>query len=181
MTGPLYRRVLGARFDQLPPKVRELHDLQGTAAWVGRADVERGRSWVARIGAALTSLPPTGKDQPLQVTFAQDGDEEIWSRRFGTSLFRSVQYQDGGRVCERVWPVTFVFALDASGEGLGLKLEGLRLLGVPMPRFAHPAITTFESDGEGRYRFGVEARLPLFGLLVRYAGWLERAGAGSSA
>jgi hypothetical protein len=33
-------------------------------------------------------------------------------------------------------------------------------------------VRTFECERDGRYRFEVEARLPLFGLLVRYSGWL---------
>ena len=85
-----------------------------------------------------------------------------------------LQFARGGHLCEYVWPITFVFALTASAEGLALRLEGLRVLGVPMPRLLHPAITTFEGETEGRYRFQVEARLPLFGLLVRYSGWLVR-------
>jgi len=181
MMAPLYRRVLGDRFEQLPARVRELHDLSGASVWAGRADVERGRSWVARIAAALTSLPPEGRDQPLQVTFEARGSEEIWRRRFGTSVFPSVQFERRGYLCERVGPVTFAFVLAASDEGLALELQGLRLLGVALPRVVHPTIATFESEREGRYRFEVEARLPLFGLLVRYAGWLERAEDGASA
>jgi hypothetical protein len=35
-------------------------------------------------------------------------------------------------------------------------------------------VRTFEREQGGRYHFEVEAKLPLFGLLVRYSGWLER-------
>jgi hypothetical protein len=55
---PLYRRLLGARFDALPARARELHDVTETSVWIGRADVERGRSWAARAVATLFSLPP---------------------------------------------------------------------------------------------------------------------------
>jgi hypothetical protein len=181
MMVPLYRRLLGERFGQLPPRVRELHDLRGRSVWVGRADVERGRSWASRIAGALTSLPAAGMDQPLRVTFEARGPEELWTRRFGSATFPSVQYERGGRLHERTGPVTFAFALGASTEGLTLELAGLRAFGVPVPRSLHPAIVTFESEREGRYHFEVEARLPLFGLLVRYAGWLERAEDGASA
>jgi hypothetical protein len=181
MTLPLYRRLLGASFDTLPARVRELHDLKGPSVWVGRADVERGTSLAARFAAALTSLPPTGHDQPLRISFEPRNGAEIWSRQFGRSVFCTVQSARGDRLCEHVWPGTFVFALVASPDGLALKLHGLRVLGVPMPRPLHPAIVTLESEREGRYRFDVEARLPLFGLLVRYAGWLERAAEGVKA
>jgi hypothetical protein len=52
----------------------------------------------------------------------------------------------------------------------------VRFLGVPLPRRLHPRVRTLESERDGRYRFEVEAHLPLLGLLVRYTGWLEREG-----
>lgn len=173
MTLPLYRRVLGPRFDALPARVRELHNLHGPSVWVGMANVERGRSLVSRIAALVSGLPPEGRDQPLRVTFEPVGAKETWSRQFGSAPFRSVQYERGGFLLERVGPTTFVFSVLASPEGLALRLDGFRVLGVPLPRLLHPAVRTFESERDGRYHFEVEARLPLFGLLVRYAGWLE--------
>lgn len=180
MSAALYRRVLGARFDALPARVRELHDLDGARVWTGRASVERGKSLPSRIAAALTGLPPEGPDQPLRVTFEPVGTAEVWLRQFGSARFRSVQYARGGFLRERVGPTTFVFRPIASPEGLALRLEGFRVLGVPLPRLLHPAVHTFECERDGRYHFEVEARLPLFGLLVRYGGWLEEARSGSS-
>jgi hypothetical protein len=174
MTMPLYRRLLGARFDELPPRVAELHDVTGTSVWAGRADVERGRSPVSRMVATLFGLPPAGRDQALHVTFTPDGGTEIWTRRFGDAVFRSLQYERGGLLRERVGPSTFVFALVTSPDGMALKLKGVRFLGVPLPGFLAPSVATFESEREGRYHFEVEASLPLLGRIVRYQGWLEK-------
>jgi hypothetical protein len=176
MTLPLYRRLLGARFDELPPRVRELHDLTGPATWTGRADVERGTSLVARAMATLLSFPPTGRDQPLSVTFAPQGVRESWSRRFGNNSFPSLQYERDGRLFERVGPTLLVFDLDASPAGLALVLIGVRFIGIPLPRLLHPKVRTWERDDGGRYCFEVESALPLFGLLVRYSGWLQKVG-----
>jgi hypothetical protein len=173
MTQPLYRRMLGAGFDVLPARVRELHDLDGRRVWNGRADVERGRSLPSRFAAAISGLPPEGPDQPLRVIFEADGETEVWSRQFGSALFRSIQFKRGSCLRERVGPTTFLFAALASPEGLALRLAGFRVLGVPLPRLLHPKLRTFERERDGRYEFEVEAHLPLFGLLVRYAGWLE--------
>ena len=175
MTLPLYRRLLGARFDELPSRVRELHDLTGPAVWRGRADVERGTSWVARAMATLLSFPSAGRDQPLSVTFAPDRGRETWTRRFGDKVFPSVQYERGGCLFERVGPSVLVFGLDVSPKGLALILIGVRFLGMPLPRLLHPAVRTMESERGGRYQFEVDAILPVFGLLVRYSGWLEKA------
>jgi hypothetical protein len=174
MTAPLYRRLLGERFERLPAQVQELHDVVDTSVWTGRADVERGHSPLSRAVATLLRLPPAGRDLPLEVIFMPDGGTELWTRRFGDAVFRSVQYARAGLLRERVGPSTFIFALETSADGLGLKLEGMRLLGVPLPRFAWPSVYTFESERQGRYHFEVEAALPLIGRLVRYAGWLEQ-------
>jgi hypothetical protein len=179
--GALYRRLLRARFESLPARVRELHDVTETAAWVGRADVERGASLASRLLAMLFSLPPEGKDQPLCVTFEPHGGREIWTRAFGTRKFRSVQLEKDGLLRERVGPTCLVFALDASREGLALRLLDVLVLGIPMPRMLHPCVRTMESETDGRYRFEVSSHLPTGGLLVRYAGWLERADAPASA
>jgi hypothetical protein len=172
MTPPLYRRVLGPRYDQLPACVRELHDIAGVSVWAGVASVERGRSLISRLAGLVSGLPPEGSDQPLRVTFEPAGASERWSRQFGSAPFRSVQYERGGFLFERVGPTTFVFTALASAEGLALRLDGFRVLGVPLPRLLHPTVRTFECEHGGRYHFEVEARLPLFGLLVRYHGWL---------
>ena len=176
----LYRTLLGDRFEVLPARVRELHDLTEPAVWTGRADVERGRSWVARVAAAVFSLPPDGADQPLSVSFTPGNGQEIWTRRFGARTFCSVQLESNGRLCERVGLVCLVSTLEASADGLALRLRELRVLGIPLPRILHPRVHTFECEKGGRYRFEAEAHLPLAGLLVRYAGWLERLAACSA-
>lgn len=177
---PLYRRLLGARFEDLPPRVRALHDVRETQVWVGRADVERGRSLLSRTIATLFGLPPAGRDQALEVTFTPDGGTELWLRRFGDAVFRSLQYERRDLLRERVGPSTFVFALDVSADGLALRLRGVRLLGVPLPSFLAPSVRTFESERDGRYSFEVEASLPLLGRIVRYEGWLERSASESA-
>lgn len=175
MTLPLYRRVLGAHFDQLPPQVKALHDITRATVWKGHADVERGRSLLCRLAGWITSLPPQGHAQSLVVSFEPAADTEIWTRRFGNSIFRSVQFACGDRLCERVGPVTFHFDANVDGTTLALHLRAMRVLGVPVPAFLHPAVATAEREIDGRYHFRVESILPWFGLLVRYTGSLTRA------
>ena len=171
----LYRRLLGVRFDDLPGAVRALHDVEAECTWIGRADVCRGGSAIARGLAMVLGLPPEGRDQPLSVTFMPSGDAEIWTRTFGVKRFVSTQWADGTQLRERVGPVTLHMTLQQDGEWLGLTLVGVRALGIPLPTSLLPRINTRETDRDGRYCFEVEAITPLIGLLVRYEGWLERA------
>jgi hypothetical protein len=166
--------VLGPHFSALPTRVRELHDLTAATQWAGVANVERGRSRLSRLAAWIAGLPLDGRDQALCVTFEPVGPDEIWTRQFGEVRFRSVQQQRNGFLCERAGPTTFVFTPVASGEGLALRLDGFRLLGLPLPRLVHPSVRTWECECEGRYQFEVEAHLPLAGLIIRYGGWLVR-------
>lgn len=178
---PLYRRVLGERFALLPHQVQALHDLTAKSLWVGTADVERGRHPLSRLAGWITGLPRAGRGLPLSVTFEVRDGAEIWTRAFGHSVFRTVQYQEGGQLHERAGPVTFQFDLLVRDRALSLELRGMRVLGLPVPRRLLPTVATEEREIAGRYRFRVESSLPVAGLLVRYAGSLVRAADGTSA
>jgi hypothetical protein len=169
----LYRRLLGRSFDDLPPTLQALHDGTRSTAWHGRADVERGSSGLMRLLATVIGLPPAGPDQPLTVTFEVSGDSEIWTRTFGSKQFRSVQFVCDGQLHETVGLNRLIMSVAADRSGLQLTMLGTRLFGAPLPRFLVPQIRAVETELDGRFRFDVEARLPRFGRLVRYRGWLE--------
>ena len=171
----LYRRALGASFETLPPAVRALHNLtEPETLWRGRCDVTRGPSCVTRALATLFRLPPEGRDQPLDVHFASLVQCERWERNFSGRRFVSRQYFGAPHILETVGPVTLLLRPAASPAGLSLTMNGARFFGVPLPRLLVPTIQTLEFERDGRYHFEVAASLPLFGLLVRYAGWLEQ-------
>lgn len=171
----LYRRLLGARFDELPGQVQALHDVDVEQSWVGTADVQRGDSLVARAMATVFGLPPEGRGQSLTVTFSPCGEKEIWSRAFGAKRFVSTQWAQAGELRERVGPVVLAMTLQHGADGLALTLVGARVFGVPLPASMLPRIHTREAERERRYVFEVEAVLPLLGRLVRYEGSLVRA------
>lgn len=178
---PLYRRVLGDRFSELPREVQALHDLDGRATWRGTADVVRGTSLLSRLAGWITSLPPDGPGQPLSVTFEARDEAEVWSRTFGRSVFRTVQFARGTDLCEQAGPVMFRFAAEVDDGVLRLRILGMSIFGIPAPRFLLPVIATEEREIAGRYRFRVDSALPLIGLLVRYEGSLVRSEGPSSA
>jgi hypothetical protein len=175
----LYRRLLGAQFEILPDAVRALHEIGCAALWVGQADVDRGTTLPARIIAAVFGLPPAGLGQQLTCTFELKGASEIWKRQFGGTpflggtRFRSVQFERDGRLNETVGPVRLIMALHADADGLRLTMTGARFLGVPLPVWLVPRISTAETERGGRYHFDVEASMPGVGRLVHYRGWLE--------
>lgn len=169
----LYETQLGSSFDDLPPVVRELHALRQRTVWRGEADVSRGQSVFAHLGAWLTGLPPTGQNVPLTVTFTPESDGETWHRSFAGHTFRSHQRAgDGGHILEHVGPVEFTLRPNVVEHRLELHLTAVRFIRIPVPALFHPAIKTCEYEHEGRYHFSIESSLPWFGLLISYCGWL---------
>lgn len=172
---PLYRRALSDAWDDLPAPIRAMHDRVRRAR--GRATVERGRSLLARIGAAVMRFPKSGTDIPVEVTFTERQGREIWQRNFARRKFTSVQWLGRGKsehlLCERFGPFTFDLALVCADDKLRLVPRRWRFLGVTLPSSLAPKGDTYEwVDDQGRFNFHVEIGFPWTGLIVRYRGWL---------
>lgn len=169
---PLYRRIIGPSFDDLPVRVRDLRDVRGKAVWRGRADVERGTALFVRLVATLAALPHSAREVPLTVTFTHDDAGEGWHRDFGGHIFQTHQRAGDGVILERIGPATVALKPLAERDSLSLSVTALRVFGIPVPGFLLPRVRTREWEAEDCYRFEVEARLPVGGLLIRYSGWL---------
>ncbi|OWV64654.1 saccharopine dehydrogenase [Rhizobium sp. R339] len=173
---PLYRQILGITFDRLPPAVAAIH-AGGARTASGRARIERGGGWLARVVARLIGFPKAGKDVPVTVRFAAEGDREIWTRTFGDKSFRSILMEGKGRdrhlLAEVFGPFRVLIALVPEGERLRLVVRGWRFCGIPLPLLLAPGGETYEEERDGRFHFHVEIGGPLTGLVVRYTGWLD--------
>jgi hypothetical protein len=172
----LFRKLIGPGFAALPLPVQRVHEDRGETSLAGRCRVDRGRGALSSLVCALTSLPRAGDDVPVRVTIRRrDDGGETWHREFaGKPMVSSLRERDG---CleERLGPATFRFALDADRERITWRLVGVRALGLPLPLALFSGVRASESTEEGRYRFEVEACLPVVGLLVRYRGTLDAA------
>lgn len=168
---PLYARVGGQGFEELPDAVRRLHDFHGDSGAEGEATVERGRSTVARILASAMRMPPPGR-WPLHVEFRERGGIERWTRDFGGHRFTSELRASGGRLVERFGAVRLLFDLPCGRDGLEMRLRRWSFFGLPMPRALAPRIIARETERNGRFAFEVEVSLPWGPRIVRYAGTL---------
>lgn len=173
---PLYARLLGDAWDQLPNEVRALHDFATTASVSGRASVERGRNPLARLAGLIMGFPRASADTPASVRFVQAGGVETWTRTFGDQTFSSRQFAGRGRsdrlLCERFGPLTFGMALVVGDGRLSLVLRRWSVFGLPLPMILCPRSNAYERAQDGRFHFHVEISHPLTGLIVRYRGWL---------
>lgn len=175
--GPLYRRVLGLAFEDLPAAVRDLHDVSTERRWQGRAQVRRARGLLARVFGWTLGLPPAAEDVPVDLTFTPFEGGERWERRFGDHALRSVQREGRGRsvhlIDESFGPVTVSLALVRDGDKLLVIPRRCRVLGIPVPGFLLPGGDTYETGEGARFRFHVEFVVPVIGWIATYEGWLE--------
>jgi hypothetical protein len=175
-TKPLYRRLLGSAFDELPEALRRMHDVGEGLEAEGEAIVERGNGHLSRLVAFVMGLPREGKAIPVTVRFEPKGGREIWRRNFAKKAFSSVQSEGKGRadrlLRESFGPVAVDLALPVEEGRLTLVPRRWSIFGIPLPLALGPRGEAYESAKDGRFNFDVEIRLPLGGLLIRYRGWL---------
>lgn len=173
---PLYRRLLGDAFDQLPEPIRRMHDIgQGLEA-EGMADIERGRGLLSRLVAFVLRLPPEGRSVPLTVRFEMESAGEIWRRNFAGKVFSSTQRAGAGRadrlLRESFGPIAIDMALLTGNDRLTLVPRRWSLFGIPMPLALGPRAKAYESVKDDRFNLNVGIALPLAGPLIGYRGWL---------
>jgi Domain of unknown function (DUF4166)/Saccharopine dehydrogenase NADP binding domain len=169
---PLYRRVMGADFDALPPIVKKMHNIVGNAGALGSARVTRGTSTIASLICAIMGFPPAG-DSPLHVTFDEHLGRETWTRDFNGKCFKSILAQSGGKLTESFGPLTFKFNLTPENQSLNMHLLGWTAFGVTMPLWLAPTTKAREwADGDD-FCFDVAIDLPFIGRVVRYEGRLK--------
>jgi hypothetical protein len=182
---PLYQHMLGSNWDRLSPQIRQLHCVEGESSFVGECSVERGRHPLAWLVATMIGLPDPGATQKISVRLVQEGDGERWIRQVGKRRFTSVQEPARDRhqwlIRERFGPVAVYLSLVVDGECLRYAICQWTFCGIPLPLSLGPRSRAVESVEMGRFRFDVEIRHFLTGLIVRYQGTLSPATAGARA
>ena len=170
----VFAQLLGDDFQQLAPIVAQLHRLDGPGHWQGECVIQRGRHPLARLCGWAARLPRDGQALATTVTLQRSAGQETWTRNFGGVPMRSRMWPWQGRLRERLGLVQFDFQLGVQAGALTWNTRGVRVLGiVPLPAAWFAGVRCTEAvDGQGRYTFDVQARLPLVGLIVHYQGWL---------
>jgi hypothetical protein len=181
-TLPLFGRTLGSALARYQAPVRALHTVCDATVAFGRSEIRRGNGIVARLVGWLFGFPPSGRRMPTAITILATGQAEIWYRRFaGHPILTYLQPAPASRhpaVSERFrFGVTFdLLVLEQDGR-LRFELAGMRVGGVPMPRFLWPLLKAEERAERGGFRFDIDIRLRGFGPLIHYRGWVRPAAA----
>jgi len=172
----LYPLLLGPRWDELAPLLREVHErairLRGTVT------VTRGAALLSRLLASLAGMPRPCSDAPCEVRFEHPAGSaagaERWVRDMAGRRFSSLLVPAApGEFEESFGWYRFRFALVLDNGAVEFALRGWSVLGIPLPHALWPRISTRESQQGGEYLFAVRTELPLLGLLVAYRGRLR--------
>ncbi|HWU78128.1 MAG TPA: DUF4166 domain-containing protein [Rhodanobacter sp.] len=171
----LFPGLLGEHWHQLAAPVRRMHGDSTHVLARGAADVEGATNLPVRWLRKLLGLPGPGPQQALEVRIERRGTREIWTRRFAGQQMRSVLDRVLGRplLCERLGPITLHFELLRDDTAIDWQLRSARMFGMPLPRALLGEVLSRSSARDGRYAFHIDTRLPWFGRLVAYRGWLE--------
>ena len=169
---PLFEAALGARFAELAPALQRFHRLSGRHELHGIVETDPPTSAIGRVLAWCLGSPrrPAAGAIRFELDAAPDG--ETWTRHFPGRTMRSRLRFVDGHVVERMGPARLVFALDATGGGLRMRLQAMRFLGIPCPAWLRPRIVAEETGDGNCLHFRIEAAVPGLGRVVGYRGHL---------
>lgn len=174
----LFERALQERWALLPAPVQALHRVAGVERHSGTAQVERGRTLIARVVCACFGFPPAAESVPLTVTMLRTESGETWERDFAGHVFRSylTSASEPHRCRERFGWFDFELDLVAEAGRLHLPIRRGWFLGLPIPNVFLPTSDSCEYADAGTFRFDVSLGARFAGgLIVRYRGWLRPA------
>ncbi len=169
----LFPELLGGDYVRLPAAVRAFHDTPLPARFHGRARIRAATRWPARLAARVAGLPRADADVALTVDVEHRDGGEFWRRDFAGTIMHSTLVRHGGLLRERLGWLRFQFQLIVNAAGIDWQVRSVHLFGLPLPVGLFRAVRAREYELDGRYRFEIDAGLPLFGHVVAYDGWLE--------
>lgn len=171
----LFRTLLAPdEWAQLAPVVQRMHGDGSVVQASGTTDVNGEMHLVARLLRRLLTLPEPGSGQAIAVSIERHPTHELWSRRFLRGHMHSTLRAGHDKLLhEQLGPVTLCFDLHRDGGAIEWQLQGVRLLGLPLPRALCGTVLSRSGVRDGRYAFDIDARLPLVGRLIAYHGRLE--------
>jgi hypothetical protein len=125
----LYPQLLKDDFERLPRALREFHSRPGGCRASGTVAVRH----VSGLLARLLGFPASGDHIPAQLEVISSEKEEVWIRRFGGVVRKSVQTRSGDLLLEKAGPVRVFFRLLAGDGELRFESERVLLWMIPVP------------------------------------------------
>ena len=166
----LYRRLLGDRYQQLHPLLKEFHDRpEGKAE--GTFRIVRPPQFFKRLLGSLLGMPDTAKNVPTTLIVEPLGNGvEKWVRSFGNFRMATWQWTWRDLLLERSGPVTFGIHLEIVDGGTRFICKRVWVLGIPVPLVLAPKVLAVETPVPGGWHARVQLSFPLIGEMLGYEG-----------
>lgn len=171
-TASMYERAMGESFDRLPPAVRRFHRLVGLQELHGWVDTDAPSSLGARLLARFLGTPLQATSGPIRFELDAGPDAETWTGHFPAQSMTSQMRIDALKIEERLGATRLTFDLCETDGRLEMRLQGLRFLGLPCPKWLLPRLIAEETGQGDRLHFRVRASLPVIGTVASYSGHL---------
>lgn len=177
---PLYPTALGPSWASLPVLLQRFYAGPDPASAVGVFRVQHGKSWLARLLAPFSGLPPEAEAIETQLLVTRSETGERWRRRFGDHVMETHQELNLGGLTERLGPVELRLGLRVEDGRLLIQSTAVSLRVGPwrlrVPRLLAPRADGVSWASDGVVHASIALHLPLAGLLVRYEGTLQLLG-----
>ena len=182
----LYPRLLGVAWSEIDAALRRMHCNGEPVGAAGLFRIRHGTSLWAKLFLLFLRLPRPTAAAPVKLVVRPEGQSEKWLRVFDGKPVVTVQRESpAGLLAERFGALEFQFRLRFADHtihyeqvGVILRLQRPLLLEVPLPTWASPHVSAWESAGENEMEtcVSVEVSPPLGGLLFSYEGKMRGQG-----
>jgi hypothetical protein len=141
----------------------------------GTLRIECARYGIAGFLARHIQLPPPGEAIKVKLELRSVVNGVRWLRQFDSMRAESLQTFAERTYTEEAGPFRLTFRTDFIGEDLIHVQVGMKVLGVPVPRFCGPVVAGKMSAGDDdrSWRLSVDIRHVWFGSLCRYEGMIH--------
>lgn len=180
----LYARLFGAAWAGIDTALQRMHCNGEPVRAAGVFRVSRGNSLGAKLLLLFLRLPPPKAAAQVDLIVQPAGESERWLRLFDGKPLATIQRESvSGLLAEQFGPIEFRFRLSFEDHTIHyrqveafLRLAAPFLREIPLPRWASPEVSAWETAGasEMETRVGVRVTAPLAGLLFCYEGELKR-------
>jgi len=174
---PLYQRLIGADYADLPDITQRIHNVDGEKIARGRGRVTRNKSAIGNWLADCLGMPKAAADIPVAVVFEEQNGGEMISRNYDGHILTTYQAEGNGRdaglLKETFGPVALFIHLDAHKAGIDFHLRKATIGPIPLPKMLRPRVTARERSQNGQHHYFVCVGLPFVGTLIEYEGTLD--------
>jgi len=161
---------MGESFNRLSPLLQKSH--RGKNKLEGSACVKRGNI-IARLICSVFGFPRENPESRLSVDCEHTSDSMVWKRNFDGLKMESSFERQGDYLIEFLGPLALHFKAVEKGGALHYLFVKTKFMGVFLPNFLSPQVIASEEEVEGSYRFSVEVKMFLIGVVIAYSGELK--------